>query len=200
MDGDGVFMIYEAEPNPDTNSNRHRIDGTVVTENGRQVVRFGDVYSEMKPVFNDPGLYGNYVGASLTARAFDSAYDGLGKWLVTVAVWLFALSTIISWSYYGEQGIVFLAGQKAVLPYKFVYCLLIVVATIGLVTTDAELDNVTGMGTGVMVWANLPIVILFGSQAMRAYRHYVRRLKSGELDSGQGAAPTLDDILADKRG
>ena len=41
-------------------------------------------------------------GATLTARAFDKVTPGLGKWLVTVASWLFAISTMISWSYYGS--------------------------------------------------------------------------------------------------
>jgi AGCS family alanine or glycine:cation symporter len=197
LDGAGVFMVYDGDANPNTNNTRHRVDGQVVTENGRQLVRFADVYSETKPVLNDSGLYGNYVGASLTARAFDSAFDGLGKWLVTIAAWLFALSTMISWSYYGEQGMVFLAGEKSVLPYKFVYCLLIIVATAGFVRTDAQLDNLTGVGTGVMLFANIPIIIIFGNQAMKAYKNYMNRLKSGALSSGQ-PAPSLDQILGDK--
>ena len=51
-------------------------------------------------------VYETLVGATLTARAFDSVTPGLGKWLVTLASWLFAISTMISWSYYGEQGMV----------------------------------------------------------------------------------------------
>ena len=54
--------------------------------------------------------------------------EGLGKWLVTLAAWLFAISTMISWSYYGEQGMVYLAGERSVTPYKYFYCLLIIVA------------------------------------------------------------------------
>ena len=47
--------------------------------------------------------------------------------------------------------------------------------------TDADLDNVIGVGTGVMVFANIPICWLFGYQAMRAYKEYVGRLKSGRM-------------------
>ncbi|MFK8016188.1 MAG: alanine/glycine:cation symporter family protein [Gammaproteobacteria bacterium] len=197
VDGARVFMIYEGDDNPSAGGKRHRISGELVTENGRQIVRFGTVRSDTKPALRDTGLYGSYIGASLTARAFDSAHDGLGKWLVTIAVWLFALSTIISWSYYGEQSVVFLAGDRAVLPFKVIYCLLIVLATAGFVTTDAELDNVTGLGTGVTVWVNIPIMLLFGYQAMKAYKNYISRLKSGELDNND-PAPTLDDILAEE--
>ena len=102
---------------------------------------------------------------------------------------------MISWSYYGEQGIVYLAGEKSVLPYKLVYCLLIVVATLGFIKTDADLDNLTGVGTAVMLFANIPICWFFGYQAMKAYKDYVARLKSGEMGPDH-PPPSLDDILS----
>ena len=102
---------------------------------------------------------------------------------------------MISWSYYGEQGMVFLAGEKSVLGYKVVYCLLIIVATLGFVQTDTDLDNVTGIGTGVMLFANIPICWFFGYQAMRAYREYVGRLKSGRMGPDH-PPPSLEDLLS----
>ena len=143
-----------------------------------------------------PGVFFNYKGATLTAKAFDTTTPGLGKWLVTFAAWLFAVSTMISWSYYGEQGVVYLFGTKYVLSYKMLYCLLIVIATIpALIATDAELDNLTALGTGLMLWANIPIMVLFGAVAMRAYKDYIRRLKSGELDlTAHKPAPLVDVV------
>ena len=137
----------------------------------------------------------DYIGATLTAKAFDSVTPGLGKWLVSIAAWLFAISTMISWSYYGEQGVVFLAGDKAVFTYKLVYCALIIVATLGFVKTDTDLDNVTGIGTGVMLLANIPICWFFGYQAMRAYKEYIARLKSGRMGPDH-PPPSLDDLLS----
>lgn len=93
---------------------------------------------------------------------------------------------------------VYLAGERSILPYKVVYCALIILATAGFVQTDSQLDYITGLGTGVMLFANIPIVVIFGHQAMRAYHHYIRRLKNGELD-GTAAAPTLDEMLGAKR-
>jgi AGCS family alanine or glycine:cation symporter len=121
--------------------------------------------------------------------------DGLGKWLVTLAAWLFAVSTMISWSYYGEQGMVYLAGERSVLAYKLIYCLLIIVATAGFIRTDTELDNLTGIGTGVMLFANVPIMWVFGAQAMRAYRDYVGRLKAGLVGPGH-EPPSLEDLIS----
>ena len=85
---------------------------------------------------------------------------------------------MISWSYYGEQGVVFLFGDRMVLTYKFVYCALIIIATWGVIESDADLDNLTGVGTGVMLWANVPIMWLFVNKAMRSYHYYIHRLKS----------------------
>jgi AGCS family alanine or glycine:cation symporter len=115
---------------------------------------------------------------------------GLGKWLVTVAVWLFAFSTIVSWNYYGEQGVVFMAGLRWITPYRVLYCLAIVVATAGIFATDAELDNLSGFGTGVMLFANIPILWVFGREAMTAYRGYIRRLDAGEFAPVRGRAVT----------
>jgi AGCS family alanine or glycine:cation symporter len=129
------------------------------------------------------GVYQDLLGASLTGHAFDRAIPGLGKWLVTFTCWLFAISTLISWSYYGEQATVFLLGSRAVLPYKAVYCVLTVVATVpGFVTNSTELGNLTDLGTGCMLVANLPIILLMSPRAIRAFRDYFGRLDRGEMN------------------
>ena len=130
-----------------------------------------------------------------SAKAFDSVKPGLGKWLISIAAWLFAVSTIITWSYYGEQGMVYLAGEKSVLAYKIVYCMMIIVATLGFIKTDTDLDNMTGIGTAVILFANIPICWFFGYQAMRAYKEYVGRLKSG-LMGPDHPPPHLDELLS----
>ena len=194
-DGDPVYTLVHAHDNPNTANDRHRINGVVHIVNGETLIEWGTLESPVKPELVDPGIYANFAGATLTAKAFDSAAPGLGKWLVTIAVWLFAISTMISWSYYGEQGMVYLAGEKSVLPYKIVYCALIVVATMGLLKTDTELDNLTGIGTGVMLFANIPIMLLFGSQAMRAYHNYVERLRAGQMGPDH-PKPSLEDLVS----
>ncbi len=195
VEGETTALVVEAHDNDATGYNLHRVDGVVATVGGSFVARWSPLDSPTQPAVVGDGLYRNYVGATLTAKAFDSVTPGLGKWLVTLAAWLFAISTMISWSYYGEQGMVFLAGEKSVLAYKVVYCLLIVVATLGLVQTDTDLDNVTGIGTGVMLFANIPICWFFGYQAMRAYKEYIGRLKAGQMGPDH-PPPDLDDLLS----
>jgi len=193
---ENVFLIVSADQNPRSGNTLHQIDGTVLlAENGDFFVDWSPLSVTSKPIINDRGIYLSYVGATLTAKAFDTVVPGLGKWLLTLAVWLFAISTMISYSYYGEQAMVFLAGDKSVMAYKVIYCLLAVVATMGILQTDAQLDNLSGFGTGVMLFVNVPIIWLFGRQAMRAYKDYVRRLDSGKVGPGH-EPPTLEDVIS----
>ena len=192
--GDHVSMVVRAHTKAD-GFDRHKISGVAETDGTALTIRWETFASNAEPVIVGNGFYRTYVGATLTAKAFDSVTPGLGKWLVSISAWLFAISTMISWSYYGEQGLIFLAGEKPVLGYRIVYCALIIVATLGFVRTATDLDNVIGIGTGVMVLANIPICWLFGYQAMRAYKNYVARLKSGRMGP-EHPPPGLDDLLS----
>lgn len=193
-EGDKVILIVEAHERDDGFS-RHKIEGTVALDASGYLIAWNAFASTESPTVVGGGFYRAYVGATLTAKAFDSVQPGLGKWMVSIAAWLFAVSTIISWSYYGEQGMVFLAGEKSVLGYKIVYCMLTFIATLGFIKTDTDLDNVTGIGTGVLVIANIPICWFFGHQAMRAYKEYIGRLKSGGMDPDH-PPPHLDELLS----
>lgn len=194
--GESVFMVAMADYRPETDNNLHKILGEIeLAGDGQATIRWSTADSTVVPALRDGGLFVSYEGATMTARALDSAIPGLGKWLVSLAVWLFAFSTIISWSYYAEQAVWFLGARKiGLLVYKISYCALALVATLGWLRTDAELDTVTTLGTGLMLVVNMPILWLFGWQAMRAYKEYISRFTSGRMDRGEGA-PTLDQLI-----
>ncbi len=139
-------------------------------------LRWPEITAPTLPDLKDGGYIG-YTAATFTAHAFDRLRPGLGKWLVTAASWLFALSTLISWSYYGEQGVVFLVGSGWVRVYRITFCLFIVVACSGLVRDITEVNNLTLLGTGCMLWANIPITLLFGREAMAAQADYRHRMR-----------------------
>jgi len=124
------------------------------------------------------GVFRNFAGATLTGHAFDRVFPGLGKWLVTLVAWLFAISTMISWSYYGEQGMVYMFGKDSVLFYKFLFLLLAVVGAF-LVKNDTELGALADFGTGWMLWANMLIVLAMGHLAVKGLDDYFNRLKTG---------------------
>jgi len=62
------------------------------------------------------------TGAALSAKAFETGLPGtFGSTVVTSGLVLFAYSTLIGWSYYGETGIVYLFGAKAATPYRLAW-------------------------------------------------------------------------------
>ncbi len=70
-------------------------------------------------------LSGGATSTTLVAQAFASVIPG-GGYLVLLCAFLFGFSTLIGWGYYGEQFLTYLAGRRIVLPYRWIYCLLIV--------------------------------------------------------------------------
>jgi alanine or glycine:cation symporter, AGCS family len=192
---DQVFLRAHTIHDDRTGTDLTQVMGTVEKTRDGLIARWQPISSPTEPRL-EPGVFSEYPGAGLTSHAFDRVWPDLGKWLVTLASWLFALSTMISWSYYGEQGMVYLLGNRSVLVYRLVYCLLVVAATSPLITTNAVLGNLTGVGTGVMLFANIPIMVIFGKQAMTAYHSYIRRLKAGEFHAH--AAGKLVDVIEGK--
>ncbi|RUL86442.1 alanine/glycine:cation symporter family protein [Tautonia sociabilis] len=198
-EGNSFFLVAEvAETSGDTGSNLVRVPGTVVSDgNGGLRISWGDLPAEASDgaTLVDTGVYRDLVGAALTGLAFDRAVPGLGKWLVTAACWLFAISTLISWAYYGEQGIVYLFSEKAVPAYKVVFCLATVVVTLpNFIRTDTQLGNLADLGTGVMLVANVPIILAMSYQAMNAFNDYFRRMRLGEMEGPHEAPPIIDVV------
>ncbi|MHC4936617.1 MAG: alanine/glycine:cation symporter family protein [Planctomycetota bacterium] len=143
----------------------------------------------------DKGVYHKYDGAELTGHSFDRAFGGVGvgKYLVTLAAWLFAISTMISWSYYGEQGIIYVFGLRGVLPYKMVFLVAVIAAATGIGGAQ-EMFLFMDLGTGAMLWANLPIIMGLGYLAVRELKNYVRDLKAGKFKRHD--APSITDLAS----
>jgi AGCS family alanine or glycine:cation symporter len=101
---------------------------------------------------------GGETGAALSAKAFETGLPGVwGDILVTTGLSLFAFSTVIGWSYYGETGIVYLLGSRAALPYRLAWLVFIYLGAVGslqLVWTVADTLN------GLMALPNLFSVLI----------------------------------------
>jgi AGCS family alanine or glycine:cation symporter len=119
------------------------------------------------------------TGADMTAFAFDTSMPGFGKYMVTIAACLFAFSTMISWSYYGEKGAEFLLGPRAILPYKFLF---VIFVFLGMVLPEFKtVYNFSDATTGLMVLCNLPALLILSPVVLRAARDYFRRLDAGQM-------------------
>jgi len=112
--------------------------------------------------------------SSLTARAFETFLPGLGKYVVSIGLCLFAYSTLVGWSYYGEECIEFLLGIKARIPYRVVFCALVIVGALQEVKIVWTFSDVTN---GAMAIPNL--VGLLGLSYV-VYQETVRYFSGGE--------------------
>lgn len=115
-------------------------------------------------------------GAAMTAWAFQKGLSPIfpnGHYLVTLAVPLFAYSTMISWSYYGDRCVNFLWGKRAVLPYRVIFVLC---SFLGATLSLPLVWGLADVSNGLMAVPNL-IAILFLSKAAKAdYKDYFRRM------------------------
>lgn len=121
----------------------------------------------------DPNFAGQLMNSSvLTAYAFKQGLSWLfsyGDKIVTLSVLLFAVSTAISWSYYGERASNYLFGKKATLPYKWVYIVFVFIGAI------AELEAIWAFGDaalGFMTFPNLIGIILLSGTLKKLTKEY----------------------------
>ena len=92
---------------------------------------------------------------AVVAQAFGSVIPS-GNYLVLLCALLFGCSTLIGWGYYGEQFLTYLAGPRIILPYRLLYCALVLVGA----TTSVELVWSWGdLMNGLQIFPNLVGVI-----------------------------------------
>jgi AGCS family alanine or glycine:cation symporter len=104
------------------------------------------------------------TGAALSARAFETGLPGtFGSIVVTGGLVLFAFSTLIGWSYYGETGIVYLLGAKAAMPYRAAWLVFVYLGAVGslhLVWDIADtLNGLMAIPNLVSVLGSLPLLL-----------------------------------------
>jgi AGCS family alanine or glycine:cation symporter len=117
-------------------------------------------------------------GVRLTAYAFDQQLRGFGTYFIPFAAFLFAFSTMISWSFYGETCTEYLFGEKALMPFRFCFVSMIMVGSLfGL----APVVNWSDAMLGLMLVPNLIGTIALLPQVRRAHKSYFRKLDAGEF-------------------
>ncbi len=65
------------------------------------------------------------AGAAMTSAAFAGSFGTIGSQLLTMALALFAFTTILGWNYYGERAALYLFGLKSILPYRLIFIVLV---------------------------------------------------------------------------
>jgi AGCS family alanine or glycine:cation symporter len=170
--GVGAVMVSWHEVPVDTlyadGAMTQRFTGTVEAASGTATSSGGEPLTS---------LYGNAVesGAPLTINAFQEGLAPLGNWghyIVIFGVLLFAISTAISWSYYGDRCANYLFGHKAVLPYKMVF---VVMHFVGAVATLAVVWDLADVALSIVIWPNLIALILLTPVVVAETRSYFER-------------------------
>jgi AGCS family alanine or glycine:cation symporter len=112
-------------------------------------------------------------GAPLTMYAFERGLPGnWGKYIVLLSVFLFAISTAISWSYYGDRCANYLFGHRAVLPYKFAF---VTMHFVGAILTLAVVWTLGDVFLGIVILPNLLALILLSGKVVHLTRSYFDR-------------------------
>ncbi len=122
-------------------------------------------------------LYGDAPegGAPLTQLGFQRGLAPLGDWggfIVVLSVILFAISTAISWSYYGDRCAAYLFGKKAVFPYRLVY---VGMVFLGTVIAPAAVWDLGDIALTVCILPNLLALVLLSTKTRNLMDDYFDR-------------------------
>ena len=156
------FWIDEARETP--------FSGRIMTAEGRAVDTEGNTYTV---------LFGDAIetAAPLTSAAFERGLGqfglgGLGKLIVLVSVLLFAISTSISWSYYGDRCANYLFGSRGILPFKAVF---IVMHFVGAVASLATIWVIGDIALGLVTFPNLIALVMLSGVVVKLTKSYFER-------------------------
>ena len=142
--------------------------GTLYPQRGVAVSQDGTEYET---------LYGPAIenGAPLTQLAFERGLAPLGDWgdkIVLLSVLLFAISTAISWSYYGDRCANYLFGPKAIKPYKVIFVIMNFTGAVTALTTIWALGDIA---LGLVVLPNLIALIALSGEVREMTTSYFKR-------------------------
>ena len=153
------------------------IDTVVICTMTALVLIFTDTYN------NPLGL----EGAQLTSQAFGSVFSWF-PYVLVIAIFLFAFSTMISWSYYGLKGFDYLfgdlifkfSGNKNVARYTY-FTVFLVFIVIGSASNLGSVIDFSDMMILSMGFPNILGLLILAPEVRRDLNDYWKKLKSGEI-------------------
>lgn len=149
--------------------NEAPLDATLQVANGRLVQLPDGVEIRGKSLVHS---------APLTAEAFTRGYFGQwGKYIVSIGLLLFAFSTAISWSYYGDRAVTFLWGSKYVGVYRVVYVIGFFLAA---VVDTTIVWTFSGIAIALMTLPNLLGILLLRKDMKATVADYWKRFVPGK--------------------
>ncbi len=118
-------------------------------------------------------------GSELTASAFASVFPWF-RYVLIVAIFLFAFSTMISWSYYGLKSWTYLFGDSkaAIVSYKVLFLLFIVVGSASSLGAVLDFSDMMILG---MAFPNILGLYFLSGEVKKDMKDYFNRIKTGEI-------------------
>lgn len=108
-------------------------------------------------------------GAALTQIGFERSFGAAGNVFVAIALFFFALTTIVGWYYFGEGNIRYLFGKRGVLPYKI---LVLVMIVFGSTLDVAMVWELADMFNGFMIFPNLVALLILSPKVAETLADY----------------------------
>jgi len=118
-------------------------------------------------------------GITMTATAFGTGIPVFGTWLLLICVFIFSITTMFTYSYYGSKCLGFLAGAHNRHYYNYFYLMTIFVGSI--TTIDMVINLIDGM-FAMMAIPTMTATLLLAPKVREATRSYFQRLQNGEFD------------------
>ncbi|MDG5491362.1 sodium:alanine symporter family protein [Psychroserpens sp. SPM9] len=117
-------------------------------------------------------------GVTLTASAFQDAMPGFGQYLLMICVFIFSISSLFSYAYYGTKCMSFLIGAKRKHYYNYLYILSIILAA------TTPFSTMINFIDGIFAFMAIPTMlatILMAPRVVKEIKAYRKRLKSTKL-------------------
>ena len=111
-------------------------------------------------------------GANLSSSAFAATLPVFGKYVVSLGLSVFAFTTLIGWSYYGDRNIEYLMGEKAVIYYRIMFVMLI---PLGAILKLEIVWNFSDIANALMAIPNLIGVLALSGLVVKMSNEYFKK-------------------------
>lgn len=187
INSNGKVLICDSKTNrlynvSSTEAKQYDVNGfkTEISQNGEYV------YSNVCAVSAKTDSSGNITeikigevnGASLVMLAFSERFGKLTSVLLSIAVVLFAFSTILGWSFYGTRAMEYLFGKKSVKYYKAIFT---AITFVGCVSEISIVWDISDTFNGLMAIPNIIALLALSGTVAAITKNYLRRQKGEKI-------------------
>ncbi|MTI40680.1 alanine/glycine:cation symporter family protein [Fulvivirga lutimaris] len=117
-------------------------------------------------------------GVTLTSRAFESAFPGVGNYILLTCIFFFASSSLFSFSWYGSRCMAFIVGEDKKYVYNYVYVATIIFGSV------ASLSTIFSLIDGAFALMAIPTMtsaLILAPRVIKAADEYIAKMKSKKV-------------------